>query len=1099
MDLQAVRRTKIRPPRRRPDTLSRPRLLAAFQDLLDAKLILITAPAGYGKTTLLVDSLHQVDLPVCWYTLDALDTTPQHFLSHFIATIAHQFPACGEKTRIYLQNLSADHLALDQLVTILTNELYDQIEEHFIIVLDNYRSSRFVNEFLNLFVQFVDENCHVVVTSRSILDFPDLVLLIGRSLVGGLGLNDLAFRPAEIQALMQQNHDLVISEAEAQSIVHETEGWITGVLLSAQTSDKQADQGLTNEMRVAKLNGVNVYDYLAQQVLNQQPPPVRQFLLQTSLLEEFDSALCQTVLGPLYGAQDWASLIDTLLDNNLFVIPVDTDSQTDSQTVWIRYHHLFGEFLQIQVKTELPEAWGQILGRLAEVYLADQAWESAYQVYQKLGEAEATIKMIEQSGLTLIRQGRYDLLQGWIQALSPQLLDNRPAILSISGLVEAVLGELPDGLTLLNRAITMARQANKTHLLTHSLERRTVTHRLLGNHQASWTDANEVLALIEDGVVDGDDDELLHLKAKALRAKGIIHQERGELSQAEPYLIQSLDIYLTLAEPHNAAMSQVELGRLYEASGLYNQAISTYQTALNFWINSDNLIWQANILNNMGVVYHLQGKYTLAISTLKEAIDLAIKTGYHRIEAFANVSLGDVYLDLGFLDMAEVMYRQDVKTTTKINERFLHFYLSLAQAKLATIRASPPLAQDFLKQAADLAQDDSNYEMGVYHLTWGYLSLAQKTFQVAIDHLQKTLNYLNDSRQFIEIIKAHLYLASAYHGLKDKQAAWEYLQQVFQLSASLESEHPIVQAASEAKSLLAAFKKKPEVSLLSKKVNLLKKTISEIRRSYRDELDRGRDDGVADDQPVIHIQTLGDVMVRIGPEISVNAGEWRKQPLIFDFFFYILANPRGYSRVALIERFWPDESPEKTKKHFKNITYRIRRMLRKDILIFNDVENCYQFNRALNYVYDVEVFEDKAKQIMSGQPGADMQQLYEQMVQVYQGPYLKIMSNHWVETERVRLSQAYITSSLKAANYHFEQQELEIALKICQNMLQEDVCLEEAHRLAMKIHAERGNRAAVVRQFDTCQEVLREEIDFPVSEQTQALYEDLTSYRRWRE
>ncbi|MBU1662118.1 MAG: hypothetical protein KKD28_11680, partial [Chloroflexi bacterium] len=386
-----VTRTKIIVPRRRTDLLSRKRLTDLLDDLLDYKLLVIAAPAGYGKTSLLVDWVHQNDLPVCWYALDPLDQDFQRFVNHFIASIAQVFPTFGKQSQAVLQSTTRSELDLNRIMTSIVNDAYEHIKEHFAIVLDDFHavdSSDEINDFVNRFVEEIDENCHLLIASRTLLSLPNLPLMVGRSMVKGLSYDELAFQTDEIQALLKQNYRQTISAEVAAEIERETEGWITGLLLSAQT----IWDGMTDRIRVARASGVGLYDYLAQQVLNQQPPLVRDFLLKTSLLEEFDVELCEAVLGEAPEGTDWFGLIGEVLQNNLFVLPVD------NQGTWLRYHHLFRDFLQIQMSTQYPAQVNRILQRLAVVYAERGVWEKAYAISQRIGDRAGIIHLIEQAG-----------------------------------------------------------------------------------------------------------------------------------------------------------------------------------------------------------------------------------------------------------------------------------------------------------------------------------------------------------------------------------------------------------------------------------------------------------------------------------------------------------------------------------------------------------------------------------------------------------------------------------------------------------------------------------------------------------------------------
>ncbi len=1072
-----VTRTKILLPRRRPDLLSRQRLLDLLYDLLDYKLIIIAAPAGYGKTSLLVDLAHQTELPVCWYALDSLDRDPSRFITHFIASIGHRFPAFGQRSAAALQGTNQASLDLDQMATTIVNEAYEHIREHFLLVLDDYHfvdDSEEIDYFVNQFIQQVDENCHLVTASRTLITLPDLPLMVARSQVGGLSFDELAFRADEIQSLVLQNHHVTMPESVAEELARETEGWITGLLLSTQAMW----QGMADRLRVARVSGVGLYDYLAQQVLDQQPIPVRDFLLRTSLIEEFDAELCEAVLGPaeLPDGETWKSLIEAVLRNNLFVLPVGNEG------IWLRYHHLFQDFLQARLAQERPDEEARILRRLPAVYAERGEWEKAHALYQRVGDVAATADLIEQAGLSLVKGGRLTTLAEWLDALPADTMASRPTLLSLRGMVAVMLGEVEHGLSLLSQAEAAFRAAGNQSHLARTLVRQAVAHRFLGEYLASLANADEALALAEE------DESLRDVWAEALRARGMSLYHMGQVLEAIEWLGQSLATYQELGDEQRVAMLLMELGMAHERAGRYQQALAHYNRALDYWQRTDNIVQQANLLNNLGVLYHLRGDYERASSLLEQALACAGKSGYARMQAFTLSGIGDLYADLDAPHAALTAYRQARETARRIDERFLLFYLDLAEAAIARWKEELALARDLLESAQQLAQQSgSSFEQGLHQLEAGRLALAEDNPLEAIAHLEGAARRFDDGGQQVDSARAHLHLALAYHyAAEDKQAVFDHLERTFRLASQLDSQHPLVVAGREAKMLLGTIQSDPVVgqqaSWLLRQIVQFEQKVPALRRHLRRQAA-----AVPFASPTLIIHTLGKAQVIVDGKLVTNA-DWQGQAAR-DLFLCLLAHPDGLAKETVGTIFWPDSSPSQLKLKFKNAIYRLRQALGQEVVLFE--EDHYRFNRTLDYEYDVEVFWKKLGQAQATTDPGEQAAAYRAAIRLYKGSYLPEIEGDWAWLEREQLAQAYMEAVLTLARLHLEAKEYGVAIEYCRRALAEDPCQEEAHRLAMRVHAATGNRAAVARQFERCRQALLSEVNVPPSSQTTALYETL--------
>jgi LuxR family maltose regulon positive regulatory protein len=1069
--LHSLTRTKIVLPRRPRHLLTRQRLLDILDEILERRLLLISAPAGYGKTSALIDWAYHTTVPVCWYALDELDQDPQQFVTYFIATIAQRFPDFGKIANGMLYN-TTQALDIPRLVQVLVNDIYENIQEPFVIVLDDYHlvsDCETITNFLNRFVRYMGENCHLVLASREYIRLPDLPLIIARSEAVGLDLDELSFAASELQAFVLQNYHATLSDTAAADLIQETEGWITGVLLSAQT----LWQGMTGQVRLARASNVGVYDYMAQQVLDQQPPDVRDFLLRTALLEEFDAALCTAVLGP---DQDWAVLIKRVLQSNLFVLPVDNNG------TWLRYHHLFRDFLQTQMQKEYPTAFERILRITAQVYRVQEQWAKAYNIYRRLADLDATLDLIECAGSSLIKDGRWALLEQWIDNLPAQALVNHPNLLSLRGMAATGTEDVEYGLSLQNQAIQAFRLTEDAPHMARALVRRAANYRLLGQYGAMLQDVDEALRIAEN------DTRLADIQAEAWRLKGMALCYQGKLQPAIQWLEKALDAYSELNYAQNTAVVYMELGLATMNAGYYVKAQRYYERALAYWQGTDNIVRQAVPLNNLGVLHYLMGDYEQASTCLDRALQYARRSSYAYGETLSLLSIGDLYVQLSAFNAAQTAYQQAQQIVQRTHDRYLTLYLYLALATLARATGDTALGRYWIESAqSSIPENDSQYEIGLWHLGAGRQALSEKLYPAAAESLLKAVAYFEAGGQRGDSAFAHIHLAAACQAMGNTTQAVQAVRQAFTLAESLESTHLLSTIAPDVMAHLESLQNTSnvgqQIAYLHKQVERRQYTVPAIRRHLRQQPLT-----IPLTTPRYTFQALGDASVSLDNEV-LSSSKWQRLAAR-DLLFCLLAYPEGLTKQMIGLYLWPDNSESQLRETFKKAIATLRQVLGSEIVLFEDER--YRINPLLDYEYDVEVFQDKLKQARMAEQPQQWVPLSREVVACYHGPYLPGIEGEWIEPLREQLHRSYVQAALRLIRHYVGKAQYTQALTYCQQLLEQDECLEEGHRLAMRAYGALGDQAAVARQYQRCVDVLQQNLGVLPSEQTRALYAHLT-------
>jgi two-component SAPR family response regulator/Flp pilus assembly protein TadD len=792
-------------------------------------------------------------------------------------------------------------------------------------------------------------------------------------------------------------------------------------------------------------------------------------------LEEFNAELCETILGPAPQGENWHNLIDMVLRNNLFVLPVENGG------TWLRYHHLFRDFLQARLKREHPDAATRILHRMIEVFSERSEWERAHDVCRRLGDESQTARLIELAGRPLIKNGRFQMLAGWIGDLPTAVHLEHPWIRSLQGAAVLMIGEVERGLSSLNQALAAFQEQGDSFRLAITILWRSVANRFLGNYRDAIADADRVL---EMKILDDESDAV---RAEALRAKGLSLNRMGQVGEAIDLLKQSMGTYSKLGDEHNRTVLLMELGWLYMNSGRFDQAMVQFTHALTHWEKANDLTRLANLLNNLGVLYHLTGDYRQAGRTLERALDCARRSGYSRIEALALSSIGDLYTDLDGFEAALDTYRGAREIARRGEDRFLLLYLDLAEVSIARKRADFSQARRSLDSAERFVQDSgSHYEQGLYWLEAGGLSWSEGDVPNAVSQLSEATQHFSQAGQAVESARVSLYLALAHHADGNRTDALTELEGAFSLAEELESEHILVTAGREARNLLKDAREVPvvssQVNRLIRRVDRFERDIPSLRRDIRQQAA-----AVPFAPPKLTFKALGNIQVLVDGNL-VSSAEWEAQ-VARDLLFCLLAYPEGLSKEVVGEMLWPGVSPDKLRLRFKKTIYRLRHAMSQNVVLFE--HDTYLFNWELDYEYDVESFDRMVAVARTTNDPGERVTAYRDAVAIYGGPYLPGVEGSWVSPERERLFLALLEVLSKLCEHYLESGGYEGTLDYCQTAQSYDQCNEEFYRFAMRAAAALGNQAEVVRQYENCYQALSSELGISPSLQTEALYKSL--------
>lgn len=431
--------TKLYKPRALESWVTRPRLLQALDGGLSRKLILVNAPAGYGKTTLLTQWLGAQSVPAAWLSLDAADNDISIFLSYFAQAIRTIYPEAMQLTATLLSAVQLP--PIDVLTTTVINEL-DALPNEIILVLDDYHiiHSQAIVQLMSRLVQHPPASLHLVLTTRMDPALP-LATLRARSDIAEIRTADLRFSSAEARSFFASETPDALSAGESQLLQDRTEGWPAALRLAA-LSLKTADDPHAFINVFAADGSAHVTGFLIHEVLGNLSERTQDFLLRMSLLDRFCAPLCDAMQDADSADHDTAdarALLNEIARQNLFLIPLDGAGE------WFRFHHLFRDLLRSQLRARCTrDAIAGLRCRACD-WLTRNGWhEEALQQALEADDMERVAQIIENNVHGILNREEWMTLSRWLAHVPPALLQQRPGLLLAQVYVKFLRNERAD-------------------------------------------------------------------------------------------------------------------------------------------------------------------------------------------------------------------------------------------------------------------------------------------------------------------------------------------------------------------------------------------------------------------------------------------------------------------------------------------------------------------------------------------------------------------------------------------------------------------------------------------------------------------------------
>jgi LuxR family transcriptional regulator, maltose regulon positive regulatory protein len=628
--------TKLSVPSVRASLVPRPRLGGRIEEGTVRKLTLVSAPAGFGKTTLL--SVWASELSsgrsVAWLSLDAADNDPARFWRYFVTAVDQLQPGSGETALALLGSPQAP--PIEAVLTTLLNELAD-LEADAVLVLDDYHliESRKIHEALAFFIEHLPARMHLILSTRADPPLP-LSRLRARGEMAELRAADLHFTPGEAATFLHRVMGLELSAEEVAELETRTEGWIAGLQMAALAMRDRADvpgfiEAFTGSHR-------HILDYLVEEVLDQQSEGTRTFLLETSVLGRMCGPLCDVVTG----RPDGQAMLERLEHANLFVVPLDDERR------WYRYHHLFADVLHARLREAGVERPSELHRRASAWFELQDLAQEAIEHTLAAADWQRATRLLVQFVPPFVFRGQLHTAHAWLNALPDEVVRANPTlsvyyagILMYTNQLEAAeicLQEAESGL----RAGVAPDEARL--IRGHAATIRAALARIPGDLALCVTLARRALDLLPE-----QEAVPLKLRATAMLNASRVFLVSGDVTRGNESLVESVIAPLRApgGNQYSALAGMTNLARLRVLQGRLHQARATYEETMQVVSESgkmQELVGGPAYFFGMGDLYREWNDLDAARSHLEQGMKLV--PGTLAVDA-------DVIL-MGYLSMARL-------------------------------------------------------------------------------------------------------------------------------------------------------------------------------------------------------------------------------------------------------------------------------------------------------------------------------------------------------------------------------------------------------------------------------------------------------------
>jgi LuxR family maltose regulon positive regulatory protein len=750
---QPLLTTKLHPPANPSHLIRRNCLLEQLDTYLvnkvkfQCKLTLISAPAGYGKTTLIVEWLNTRDIPYSWLSLESGDNDPIRFFTYLAAALQQIDPTIGRAIDNLLQS------GHPPPAEVLLNQLIHEITTHsspFILALDDYHeiTNPEIHQALVFLLEHQPSQMHLVLLTREDPSIP-LARLRSREQVIDIRQDGLRFTVDEVAQYLRDRLEIELYTEDVQTLHRRIEGWPVGLQLACLLLQGKPD---IHDLLTSLTGGSRyIMDYLVEEVLDQQPPDVQDFLLQTSILDRFCAALCDSVTG----REDGSRLLQLLEQANLFLIPLDHTRE------WYRYHRLFADLLRHRLRMREPSLVKSLYSRASIWFEAQQMLNEAIDYALAADDWERAGRLILKVDNAMLKRGEITSLLNWYKKF-PEDVINADLYLCLGAIWPLMLsGQLDPAAAYINQAETLT--SNNPQVAIEVMTARAYLAWLQGDIHNAVEWSTEVLLHGEE--IDADVRSVLWLNL------GLAYWHQGLMGDTEKAFQAALPVAMQTSNHYVSFTARLFQARVFAVRAQLQQASQILDELVKL---DTQLPVMALVHMDLGYIHYEWNNLEKAAYYLESGLKISQKAGNNEFLAASHMGMMHLHLSRGDIQGAETAARSahelaidhglSPQMTARINACLAQVMIEQGKpAEASTLIDQMPVAADphpFYRYMnmipARLMLAEEHKESASIHLAeqieqacqmgWQYGFIVGRIYQaLAARHIDDGCNFLADA------------------------------------------------------------------------------------------------------------------------------------------------------------------------------------------------------------------------------------------------------------------------------------------------------------------------------------------------------------------